>query len=104
MEQTRYKNIKFERDIFTYTSIALAAIISNFFGGITRGIAIGIAANIISNLPGSQYGELKTLYFIEEIYGHKTLHSIYRMNRLNFYFDSNYTDYGTTQVLYSWWG
>lgn len=101
---TKTRNIYLEREIATYTSIVLGAIISSVYSSIPQGIAIGIAGKILSNLPGSNYGNLKTLYFKEDIYAHKSVGSIYRKNVLNFYFDSNFTEYATSQVMYSWWG
>lgn len=100
---TRNKNIQFERSLASQTLAVLGGIIARGLN-VPMGIALNLASNILSQIPGSQYGNLKTLYFKETIYAHKTLPGIYRMNNLSFYFDPNYSDYATSVIKYSWWG
>lgn len=102
--KVKEKNIQLEKDLITYTAAVLGVIIGYCYPDPNVGAAVTVAGTILSNVPGSQYGNLKTLYFKEYIYGHSTLSSIYRMNKLLYYYDSAYTAYVTMDIYYSWWG
>ena len=108
-EYTKYidrkeKNIQLEKDIASIGVTALSLVIGLCYPDKAVGAAVTVAGAIIANIPGAQYGKLKTLYFVEYIYGHQVLSSIYRMNQLRYYYDAAYSEYATTDTYYSWWG